>query len=92
MPGTREGASAGSGRIRGLPKWRINIMLNHGLTMVDIWLIYSGEDINRIVNHWSIMGEYSIPCPYHKQVGTPIAGNSWMISWRNPSMDDDSGY
>ena len=69
VPGTREGASAGFGRIRGLPKWRVNIgiiMLNHGLTMVDIWLIYSGEYINRIVNHGLIMGEYSIPCPYHK--------------------------
>ena len=34
--------------------------------MVDMWLIYSGEYINRIVNHGLIMGEYSIPCPYHK--------------------------
>ena len=43
MPGgTREGAaSAGfSGGICGLPKWRVNIMVNHGLTMVDIRLIY----------------------------------------------------
>ena len=28
VPGTREGASAGFGRIRGLPKWRVNIMVN----------------------------------------------------------------